>query len=121
MQTMRDNARYLAKALDDLGKFEILNPAEHAPCVIVKLKDSSKYNVADLSATLAQRCWIVPAFSLPPDPHHVDVLRMVMKETFSRDMADILITDFKFAIAKLERVHSKPHEPRPADVGIHPH
>ncbi len=109
MNAMRENARYLAAGLKRMGKFDILNAAEEVPCVIVKLKDNSKYNVEDLSACLAQHGWIVPAFSLPPDADHVHVLRVVCKETFSRSMADILLKDFDAAITKLEAVHSKPH------------
>ena len=110
MQTMRENARYLANGLRQTERFDILNGGELVPSVIVKLKDESKYNVADVSATLAQNGWIVPAFSLPPNADHVNVMRLNVKETFSRDMADILINDFKSAIKKLESVQSKPHE-----------
>lgn len=109
MKTMRENARYLADKLESTGKFDLLNSAENVPCVIVKLKDDSRYNVADLSAALSQNGWIVPAFSLPPDADQVHVLRMVCKETFSRDMADILANDFVSAIDKLEAIHTRPH------------
>ena len=109
METMRGNAQYLAEGLRNLGSFEILNGAELVPCVIVRLKDDRTYNVADVSAALSQHGWIVPAFSLPPDADHVNVLRMVTKETFSRDMADILLGDFKSALGRLDAIHSKPH------------
>lgn len=115
MHTMRENARYLAAKLEGLGKFDILNAAEKVPCVIVKLKDDTKYNVADVSAALSQHGWIVPAFSLPADADQVHVMRMVCKETFSRDMADILVKDFQSACEHLEAVHSKPH----GTVGSH--
>jgi glutamate decarboxylase len=115
--TMRDNARYLARGLQDLGCFDILNAGRYTPSVIVKLKDESRFNAADLVAAIAQHGWIVPAFSLPPAAEHVNVMRMNVKEQFSRDMADILVGDMKNAIQKLGQVHSKPYE----KVGRHHH
>lgn len=100
--SMRENARYLASGLQNTGKFDIINDAEKTPCVVVRLKDSSRYNVSDLSSMLAQRTWTVPAFSLPPSAEHVHVMRMVCKHTFSRNMADLLLKDFLWAIARLE-------------------
>lgn len=115
--TMRENARYVAKGIADIGCFDILNAGEYTPCVIVKLRDESRYNAADVVAALAQHGWIVPAFTLPPDADHVSVMRMNVKEQFSRDMADILIGDFKKAINKLDAVQGKPYE----TVGTHHH
>ncbi len=117
LNTMRENARYVAKGIADIGCFDILNAGEYTPCVIVKLRDESRYNAADVVAALAQHGWIVPAFTLPPDADHVSVMRMNVKEQFSRNMADILIGDFKKAIDKLDAVQGKPYE----SVGTHHH
>ena len=114
---MRENARYLAKGIAEIGKFDILHGGELTPSCISKLKDESKYNAADLVAVLAQRGWTIPAFSLPPAADHVNALRMNVRERFSRDMADLLIGDIKQAIDKLEETHSEPH----GTVGTHHH
>ena len=106
---MRENARYLAEGVKDIGKFDILNDATYTPCCCCKLKDESKYNAADLVATLAQKGWVIPAFSLPKDADSVNAMRMNVKETFSRDMADVLINDIRGAIEKLEATHTQPH------------
>ena len=42
---------------------------------------------------LRERGWIVPAYTLPPNAEHITVLRMVIKENFSRDMVDMLAHD----------------------------
>ena len=115
--TMRENARYLVKGIQAIGKFKIINDATYTPCCCVSLKDESKYNAADLVQTLAQRGWIIPAFSMPPDAQSVNAIRMNVKETFSRDMADILIRDIKNALAKLEATHREPYH----EVGKHHH
>ncbi len=116
-KAMRDNARYLAKGIGALGHFNIINDGTYTPCCCCCLKDESRYNAADLVQTLAQKGWIIPAFSMPPNAQSVNAMRMNVKETFSRDMADILIEDMKRAIAKLEATHHKPYH----RVGTHHH
>ena len=95
----------------------IINDATYTPSCCCSLKDESRYNASDLVQVLAQKGWIIPAFTLPPDADHVTVMRMNVREQFSRDMADILIGDVKQAIQKLEEVHDKPH----ATPGTHHH
>jgi glutamate decarboxylase len=59
----------------------------------------------------------VPAYTLPPDAEHITVLRMVVKESFSRDMVDMLAHDLGGAIEKLasggaaahHRARRRPH------------
>src|SRR5262249_16278985 len=98
-KAMRDNARYLARGIAALGNFTIINDGTYTACCCCSLKDESKYNAADLVQTLAQKGWIIPAFSMPPDAQSVNAIRVNVKETFSRDMADILIDDIRKAIA----------------------
>jgi glutamate decarboxylase len=117
MHTMRENARYLAKEIKATGKFHLINSGAYTPCCSVSLKDESQFNAADLVQVLAQRGWIIPAFSMPPDAQSVNVMRMNVKETFSRDMADILVGDIKAALKKLEATHQGPYH----DVGTHHH
>lgn len=97
-----DNARYLAKSLANTGKFEMLNTANLLPIVTVKLKGQTKYTVFDLSHKLRERGWILPAYTLPPNAQSVAIARVVVKETFSRDMADMLLGDIMKACEALE-------------------
>ena len=65
-----------------------------------------------LSHLLRERGWIVPAYTLPPNAEHITVLRMVVKENFSRDMVDMLAHDVRLAmhtLSKGEPIH--PHRP----------
>jgi glutamate decarboxylase len=107
---MRENARYLAKNVNETGYFNMINSGELTPSCCCSLKDESRFNAADLVGLLAQRGWIIPAFTLPPDADTVTAMRMNVKETFSRDMADILIGDIKAAFEQLEATHQKPHK-----------
>jgi glutamate decarboxylase len=56
--------------------------------------------VFELSAHIREQGWIVPAYKLPPNAEEIAVLRMVVKENFSRDMAEMLGADIETALAK---------------------
>jgi glutamate decarboxylase len=106
------NARYLAERLADSGKFEVLNTAKLLPIVTVKLTDAAKYTVFDLSSKLRERGWIVPAYTLPPNAEKIAILRVVVKENFSRDMADMLYEDVANACGVLEGAKTEELAPK---------
>jgi glutamate decarboxylase len=101
MANVLDNARYLEERLADDGRFELLTDPRYLPVVVVTAKDPDALDVHALSAQLAAHGWIVPAYTLPPNAEHVDVLRMVVKENFSRDMAELLAANIDEALTAL--------------------
>jgi glutamate decarboxylase len=104
MDTVLANAKYLEKKLLDTGKFELLCDAKYLPVVVVRLKDDTKYDVYHISEALRERGWLVPAYSLPENAQDVAVLRMVVKENFGRDMADLLLGDLHAILAKFDKL-----------------
>jgi glutamate decarboxylase len=104
------NAQALARKLAALGDLEVINDASRYPIVIVRAKDPEKLDLTLLSPLLRARGWIVPAYTLPPNAERITVLRMVIKENFSRDMVDMLARDIKATIAVLE------HGPPPRSI-----
>ncbi|MCW3030511.1 MAG: glutamate decarboxylase [Solirubrobacterales bacterium] len=96
------NAQALAHELGSFDELELLNDGSRYPIVIVRAKDPEKLDLTLLSQLLRARGWIVPAYTLPPNAEHITVLRMVIKENFSRDMVDILAHDIRTAIRVLE-------------------
>lgn len=70
--------------------------------VCFKAKDGVPYDVFDLSSALRARGWIVPAYTLAPNAEDISVLRIVVREGLSEDMAMMLIQDIKRAISKLK-------------------
>lgn len=104
MANIMDNAHYLEKKLLETGKFELLNESKYLPVVVVRLKDktTSPKLVYLLSDLLRQYGWIVPAYSLPANADDVHVLRMVVKENFSRDMAESFAQHVTECFKKLE-------------------
>jgi len=96
------NARYLCKSIADTGRFEVLNTASLLPIVTFKLKEAVNYTVFDLSHKLRERGWILPAYTLPPNAESIAIMRVVVRENFSRDMVDILLADIMNACEVLE-------------------
>lgn len=109
MSNLHANTRYLTDHLMKTGKFELVGRKICIPAVTVSLKESiTNYTVYDISERLRERGWVVSAYSLPPNAQDISVLRIVVREHFSRDMADILLKDIEKAVAKLETQHASP-------------
>ncbi len=102
-----ENAQALAHKLGSLEQLELLNDGSRYPIVIVRANDAEKLDLTLLTQLLRMRGWIVPAYTLPPNAEHITVMRMVIKENFSRDMVEMLASDIKHAIHTLE------HGPQP--------
>ena len=69
--------------------------------VTITLKSDEHYTCHDLSDKLRERGWIIPAYPLPPKADDVSCLRVVVREGFSRDMADRLMEDVLRAVNAL--------------------
>ncbi len=96
------NARALAGKLAKIDGLEVINDATQFPIVVVRASDPQALDLTLASHQLRERGWIVPAYTLPPNADHITVLRMVVKENFSRDMVDMLVHDLRNAIKVLE-------------------
>lgn len=106
MDNMFENTLYLAGALKDSGKFELINKNIIVPLVAVTLKDAD-FTVFQLSEKLREKGWIVPAYTLPADAEDVAVLRIVVKENFGRDMVEMILDDIKEVYDVLEKEGAK--------------
>ncbi len=92
MKNSLSNAAYLAHGLEKTGLFELVNKGDSLPIIVVKLSPKAiGYKVFDLSEKLRERGWIVPAYTLPANAEEIAVLRVVVRENFSEDMANLLI------------------------------
>jgi len=112
MQTLQRNANYFAEELNKLGHFELISKHKtDLPLVAFRLKDESHFNIFDLSDHLRCRGWQVPAYSLAENAKNVHIMRVVVQESFSIDMADRLITDIIKAVDYLN-VHYRAIEER---------
>jgi glutamate decarboxylase len=107
------NSRALAAKLGAIEGLELLTDGAELPIVALRATDPAAVDLVILSHLLRERGWIVPAYTLPPNAEHITVLRMVVKENFSRDMVDMLAQDVVKAMHALARVHPSMHPGRP--------
>lgn len=93
-QNSHDTAVYLSHKIAELGPFTLLSEGKDAPVFAFTLKDEVKhFTVFDLSERLRDRGWLVPAYTFPKNLEEMSVLRIVVKENFSRDLANLLLED----------------------------
>lgn len=102
MENCMGNAKVLREGIENTGRFEIVSKESGVPLVAFALKDSSKYTVFDISENLRRFGWIVPAYTMPPDAERVAVLRVVIREDFSRSLAERLVADIQKVLHELE-------------------
>jgi glutamate decarboxylase len=90
---------------------------EGVPLVAFSLKDHTRHDEFEISDMLRRFGWIVPAYTMPPDAEHVTVLRVVIREEFSRTLAERLVLDIEKVIYQLDALPSKlPPPPLPPAV-----
>ena len=106
IQNMLKNARYLSEKLEESDRFEVINKDIMFPLVTARLKDVS-FDVFQLSEKLREKGWIVPAYTLPEDAEDIAVIRMVIKESFGRDMIDMLFKDLVDTCSRLKELAIK--------------
>jgi glutamate decarboxylase len=105
MEIMRDNADSLARDIASIGKFDIIGADDETlPLVAFNLAEEHPYDEFDIAFQLAaERGWMVPAYTMPPDAQHVKMMRALVKLTLSRSLVDTLHSDIADAIETLEK------------------
>ena len=93
MRNMETNARQLAEGLRATGLFELIGEdEEQLPLVAFRLANDNGYDEFDVAWQLsAERGWMVPAYSMPPNAEKVTIMRALVKETLTRDHVDTLV------------------------------
>jgi len=113
-QTCQDIAKYLSAEIAKMGPFELLSDGSDLPVFAFKLKDDiNAYSVFDLSERLRMRGWQVPAYTFPADLEDMAVMRIVVRNGFSMDLADLLLADFRLHIRVLA---SRPQIQPPPEI-----
>jgi glutamate decarboxylase len=106
METMQANARSLAQRIADIGEFRLIGDegAEQLPLVAFQLTDGHEYDEFDVASQLAaERGWMVPAYTLPPNAQHVTIMRALVKLTLSHTLASTLADDIAQACETLAK------------------
>lgn len=112
-QASRDTALYLSSSIAQLGPFRLLSDGSQLPVFAFTLNDDVEaYSVFDVSDGLRKRGWQLPAYTLPANLERQAVLRIVVRNGFSRDLADLLLEDLRRDLEHLGRLqHPLPPVP----------
>jgi glutamate decarboxylase len=108
-QACHEVAVFLATEIAQMGPFELLSEGKELPVFAFKLKDSvTGYSVFDISERLRGRGWLVPAYTFPENLQDTAVLRIVVKNGFSMDLASCLMADLREQVTMLEKNPRRP-------------
>jgi len=111
-ETCQDIALHLSAEVAKMGPFELLTEGRDLPVFAFKLRDDvTGYSVFDLSERLRMRGWQVPAYTFPADLTDTAVMRIVIRNGFSMDLADLLLDDLRRQVKTLE--HHPQTQPPP--------
>jgi glutamate decarboxylase len=115
----RDTAQWLAAEIERLGPFALVSRAEGIPVFAFRLIDDLPYSVYDISEALRIWGWLVPAYTLPPALEDVSVLRVVVRNGFSRDLAKMLLENLEMVMARLATSGVSHRPPSKKRAGFH--
>jgi len=107
-QASYDIGEYLAAEIVKTGPFELLcdsNPNTGIPTVTWRIREGQDpgYTLFDLADRLRTRGWQVPAYTLTGSVSDIAVQRILVRLGVSRDMASLLLDDFREAVAHFSR------------------
>jgi glutamate decarboxylase len=103
-QSCRDVATHLSAEIAKLGPFRLLTDGSQLPVFAFTLNDDvSGFSVFDVSAALREHGWLVPAYTFPEERTDLAALRIVVRNGFSHDMADMLLSDLQAVLPRLTR------------------
>jgi glutamate decarboxylase len=90
-------AVHLAKQIAALGPFELVSQGLDLPVFAWKLKDPppANWTLYDLADRLRDRGWQVPAYRMPANRQELVVQRVVVRNGFTCDLADMLVADIR--------------------------
>jgi glutamate decarboxylase len=115
MQGCRDVATRLSDRIGALGPFELVSDgASGIPAFAFAVRDPASvgFSVFDISELLRTRGWQVPAYRFPPALEELAVLRLVVRNAFGPDLADLLVADLRRVVDRLAAAgHPAPPSP----------
>ena len=97
-QACQDVALYLSSSIAKMGPFKLISDGSDIPVFAWTLKRKTNFSLYDMADKLRERGWLVPAYPMPPDREDLVVQRIVVKNGFSHDMADLLLDDMRRAL-----------------------
>ncbi|MGI8678698.1 MAG: glutamate decarboxylase [Jatrophihabitans sp.] len=114
-QASRDIATYLASSIDAYDEFALVSSGGELP--VLSFTTTSKVTAWDVFAVsrgLREHGWQVPAYTFPKDREDLAVLRIVCRNGFSTDMADLLLDSLAAVVGALNEHAGEPRRSGPS-------
>jgi glutamate decarboxylase len=100
----REVATRLSGRIEELGPFELLTRGDELPVFAFALKDGVEgFSVFDVASTLRERGWQVPAYTFPANRTDLAALRVVVRQGFTHDLAEMLVQDLERRLPRLQK------------------
>ncbi|MDP7736786.1 glutamate decarboxylase [Mycobacterium paragordonae] len=109
MQSLSATARWLGEQLRTGEHMEIISDGSAIPVVSFRLAKDRGYTEFDVSHELRGYGWQVPAYTMPDNATDVSVLRIVVREGLSADLARALHDDAIKALTSLDKLKPGGH------------
>ncbi|MEZ0050601.1 glutamate decarboxylase [Mycobacterium sp. MAA66] len=109
MRCLSSTARWIGDELRKSEHFEVISDGSAIPVVACRLKGKRGYTEFDVSHALRAYGWQVPAYTMPDDVTDIAVLRVVVREGFSADLARALRDDLITVLNSLDELKPQGH------------
>ena len=95
-QASRDVATALATKIGEMGEYRLISRGDELPVfAFTTADDVSGWDVFAVSRGLREHGWQVPAYTFPDDRTDLAVLRVVCRNGFSHDLAELFFHDLR--------------------------
>ena len=111
----QDVAMFLSAEVGKMGPFELFTDGSDIPVFAWRLKagHTENWDLYDLSNKLREHGWQVPAYPMPEDIQDITVMRVVVRNGLSMDLAHLFLADLKRCVDYLEGLSG----PLPSEQG----
>jgi glutamate decarboxylase len=109
MGALSHTARWLGDELRASEHFEVIADGSAIPVIAFRLTGDRGYTEFDVSHALRAYGWQVPAYTMPEGASDVVMLRIVVREGFSADLARALKDDTITVLQSLDELKPRGH------------
>jgi glutamate decarboxylase len=109
MGALSHTARWLGDELRASEHFEVIADGSAIPVIAFRLTGDRGYTEFDVSHALRAYGWQVPAYTMPEGASDVVMLRIVVREGFSTDLARALKDDTITVLQSLDELKPRGH------------
>jgi glutamate decarboxylase len=116
----REVATTLASGIEALGPFRLLTRGDELPVfAFTTTAEVQGWDVFAVSRALRERGWQVPAYTFPKDREDLSALRIVVRNGFGHDLADLLLHDLRAAVDQLTEQSGPEGRPQSGPAAFH--